>query len=139
GDPQTRRLVVHRHVPHVVILIGDHRADVTFVCKLHGFNSEACAKNAIEGGRWAAALQLSEHAGSRFFSSSFRDFMRNDIPNSSQPKFAAFDIALNLLPIFRARAFGDDNERAETASGFPTFYRLTHFVVTKRNARNKNT
>src|SRR5438477_11467737 len=88
-----------RNVPHLVILIADHRTEVSLVCELHGFNSEACAKNSVERGRSPAALQMSEHAGSRFFSSAFRDFARNHITNSTQPKFAAFDIAFNLLPI----------------------------------------
>ena len=108
-----------RNVPHLVILIADHRTEVTFVRKLHGFDPEACTEDPIEGGRWAAALQMSEHAGSRFFSSAFRDFVRNDIPNSSQSKFAAFDIALNLLAIFWPRAFGYDNERAESSRRAP--------------------
>src|SRR5205823_12304917 len=96
------------------------------------------AQDPIEGGRRPAALQMSEHARSRFFSSAFGDFARNHVANSAEAKFAAFDVAFNLLPIFRARAFGDDNERAETASGFPLLYRLSNFVVIKRNLRNQN-
>src|SRR5437763_5487067 len=123
---------------HLVILIANHRTKVTFVRQLDGFDPEACAEDPIEGGRWAAALQMSEHAGSRFLSRSLRDFMRNHIPNSSQSKFAAFDIALNLLAIFWPRAFGDDNERAESSRRFPLFYRLSNFVVIKRDLRNQN-
>src|SRR4029077_14232046 len=105
---------IHRvgdwNVAHLIILVADHGTEMSFVGQLDGFNPEACAEDPIEGGRWAAALQMPEHTRPRFFSSSFRDFARNDIADSAQSKFTAFDVAFNLLPIFRARAFGDDNE-----------------------------
>src|SRR5205823_13095500 len=81
---------------------------------------------------------MTEHARTRFLPSAFDNFARDNVADSAQSKFAAFNIAFNLLPIFRARAFGDNNERAETASGFPLLYRLSNFVVIKRNLRNQN-
>src|SRR5438552_1480240 len=137
-ESQSIHRVGDRNVAHLVILVADHGTEVTFVRKLHGFDPETRAQDPIECGRWAAALQMSEHARSRFFSSAFGDFARNHVANSAEAKFAAFDVAFNLLPIFRARAFGDDNKRAETASGYPLLYRLSNFVVIKRNLRNQN-
>src|SRR6266436_6298008 len=107
---QTVHRIGNRNVSDLIILVADHRPEMSFVGQLDGFNAEACAEDPIEGGRWAAALQMSEHAGSRFFSSAFGDFARNHIADSAEAKFAALDIALNLLAILRARAFGDDNE-----------------------------
>src|SRR5205823_1833940 len=75
---------IHRigdwNVSHLIILVADHEPEVTFVCQLHGFDSEACSKNAIKCRRCAAALQMSEHAGARFFSGSFGDFARDTSP-----------------------------------------------------------
>src|SRR5438552_5010858 len=138
NEPQTIHRVGDRNVAHLVILIADHRTEVTFVRKLYGFDPEARPEDPIEGGRWAAALQMSEHTRPRFFSSAFGDFARNHVANSAQSKFAAFNVACNLLPIFRARAFGYDNERAESSRGFSPFYCLSNFVVIKRNLRNQN-
>src|SRR5207237_7947 len=56
----------------------------------------------------------------------------------AKAKFAAFDVAFDLLTVFWSRALGDDNQRAETAGGFALFYRLSNFVVIKRNLGNQN-
>src|SRR5438876_10466532 len=108
-ESQAVHRVGDRDMAHLIVLVTNHGTEMSFVGQLHGFDPEARAQDPIEGGRWAAALQMSEHARSRFFSSAFRDFVRNDITNSSPSKFAAFNITLNLLAIFWPRAFGYDN------------------------------
>src|SRR5260370_8445996 len=81
---------------------------------------------------------MTEHARPRFFSSSFRNLARNHIADSTKAKFTAFDVALNLLAVFWSRAFSDDNERAEPASGFAFLYRVRDFSVIKRDLRNQD-
>src|SRR5438093_10013960 len=36
-----------RHVAHLIILVADHRAKVTFVCQLHGFYTETRGENSV--------------------------------------------------------------------------------------------
>jgi hypothetical protein len=77
---------------------------VPFVRQLHGFDSEPRSENPVLGRRRAAALEMTEHAATRFFSSLSCDFARDNFANSTQPKLARFDIAFHLLPMFRSGA-----------------------------------
>src|ERR1700730_2856749 len=137
-EAQTVHRIGDRNVSHLIILVTDHGTEMSFVGQLHGFNSEARAQDPVERGWWPAALQMSKHTRPRFFSRSFRDLTRYHIPDSAQSKFAAFDIAFNLLAISWPRAFGHDNERANPARGFPLLYRLSNLVVIKRDLRNQD-
>ncbi len=58
----------------------------------------------------AAALQMSKNAGARFFSGACGNFTRHHISNSTESKFSAFDVALNLLTVFGSRALRHDDE-----------------------------
>ena len=111
---------------------------MAFVRKLHGFYTKTCAEDSIESGRCTAALQMSEHAGARFFSGLFGDFARDHLADSAKTKFATFDVALDLLTVFWPRAFRYDNERAKPASGFALLNRRSNFVVIERDFGNQN-
>src|ERR1700674_497885 len=81
---------------------------------------------------------MAEHACTRFFSSAFGDLVRDHVADSAQSKFAAFDIAFNLLAIFWARALGNNHQGAEAAGRFASFYRIRDFVVIERDLRNQD-
>src|SRR5438034_11378390 len=65
-----------RHMPHLIILITNHRSEMAFVGQLHGFYAEARAQNSIKRRGRAAALQMSEHATARFLASALDDLTR---------------------------------------------------------------
>src|ERR1043166_8639642 len=110
---QTINGVSDRDMANLIILVTHHRSEVSFVCELDGFDAEAGPENAIERRRRAAALQMSEDASARFFSSAFSDLTRDDIANSTELEFAGLHVALNLLAIFWPRALGNDHKRIE--------------------------
>ena len=58
--------------------------------------------------------------------------MRNHIANSAEPKFAAFNVALDLLAILWPCAFSHDNKRAKPARDIASFYRVGDFLVIER-------
>src|SRR5438552_2562949 len=93
------------HVPHLIILIADHRSEVSLVCQLNGFHAKTCAQNSIEGVRRTTALQMSKPATARLLTSALGDLTRHDFADSSQPEFAILRLALYLLTVFRPGAF----------------------------------
>ena len=131
---------IHRigdwNVSHLIILVADHGPEVTFVCQLHGFDSEACSKNAIKCRRCTAALQMSEHAGARFFASALGDLSRYDIAHAAKTEFAVFTRTHYLLTVFGSRAFRNDHERAEIARRITFLDRGRNFIVIKRDLWN---
>src|SRR5207302_6557837 len=138
NESQSIHRIGDRDVTHLIILVADHGTEMSFVCKLHGFDAEARAQNAIERGRWTAALQMSKHTGARFFSSAFGNLARDDVANSAESKFAAVNVALDLLSVFWSRAFSDDDERCETSSRIASLDGVGDFVVIERDFRNQN-
>src|SRR5205814_13788 len=72
---------------------------------LNGFDPETCRKNAVQRRRRAAALEMAEHATTRFFTGANRDFARDNFANAAQPKLATFHVAFHLLAVFQSRAF----------------------------------
>ena len=127
-----------RNVSNLIILIADHRTEVPFIRQLNRFDTKTRAQSSVQRSWRAAALQMSEHTRSRFFSSSFGNFARNHIPDPTEPKFAAVDVAFDLLTIFWTRAFSDDDERAEPARSVAFFYRVRNFSVIERDLGNQN-
>ena len=125
-----------RNVADLVILVADHRSEVSLVRKLDSFHSESCAENSIERGGRAAALQMAKHTTTRFFAGALGDFTRDDFADSSEPEFAIFRFAHHLLTISWPGAFCDHNERAEIASGVACFDDSRNLVVIKRDLWN---
>src|SRR5438067_5364865 len=138
NQTQTIHGVGDRDVTGLVILIADHRTEMSFVRELDRFDAEACAENSIEGGRWAAALQMSKDTSARFFSSALGNLACDDIANSAESKFAAVDVALDLLSVFWSRAFSNDYERRETPSRIASLDGVCDFVVIERDFRNQD-
>ena len=79
---------------------------------------------------------MTQHAATRFFSSLFCDFARDNFANSTEPKLAAFDVAFHLLTVFRSRAFGNYNDSAKITGRFASVDHGGDFAVIERNFRN---
>src|SRR5205823_14078033 len=125
-----------RNVADLVILVADHRSEVSLVRELDSFHPESCAENSIERGGRAAALQMAKHTTTGFFAGALGDFTRHDFANSSEPEFAIFRLAHYLLTISWPGTFRDYNERTEISGGVACFDDSRNFVVIKRDLRN---
>src|ERR1700676_3863944 len=90
NQPQTIDRFGDRNVVRLIILVADHRSEMSFIRQLHCFNAEARAENSIERCRRAAALQMSEHTRTRFFAGAFGDLARDKVAERTQAKFTAF-------------------------------------------------
>src|SRR5205823_14253561 len=115
--PQTIERVGDGDVADLIVLIADHRSEVSFVDELHCFHAESGAENSIERRRRATALQMTKHTGAGFFPGARRNLMRHDVADSAQPKLAFFRFALYLLSILCARAFCDNDQRTQIPDG----------------------
>src|SRR4030095_4141558 len=71
-----------RHMSDLIILIADHRPEVSFARQLHGFHSETRRENSIQRRRRTAALQMTQNAAARFFTSAFGNLARDKLPDS---------------------------------------------------------
>src|ERR1043166_2636935 len=129
---QTIDGVRDRDMANLIILVTHHRSEVSFVCELDGFDAEAGPENAIERGWRAAALQMSQDASTRFFSSTPSNLARNDIANSTELEFAGLHVAFDLLAIFWPSALGHDYERIEPTCRVAFLDRVGDLVVIKQ-------
>ena len=121
---------------HLIVLITYHGPEVPLVSQLYGFDAEARGKNSVERCRRAASLEMAEHTTTRFFSSLFCDFACNDFTNSTEPKLAAFNVALHLLAVFGSRTFGNYNGSTKITGRFASVDHGGDFAVIERNFRN---
>src|ERR1700732_854096 len=121
---------------HLIVLITDHRSEMSFVGQLNGLHAEAGAENSIERGGRAAALQMPEHTGARLFASALGDLPRHDIADAAKTEFTFFTRAHYLLTVFGPRAFSNDPERAEISRRITFLDRGCNFIVIKRDLRN---
>src|SRR5437762_8462907 len=88
-----------RHVAYLIILVTDHRAEVTFVCQLHGFYAETRGENSVQRRRRATALEMAEHTAPRFLAGAFGNFPRHHVANPTKPKLACLNVALHLFAV----------------------------------------
>src|SRR5262249_29695520 len=58
--------VADRHTEHLVILITYHLTETAFGDEFDGVDAETGAKDAIQSGRRTTALEMAEHAATRF-------------------------------------------------------------------------
>src|SRR5260370_9889285 len=123
---------------HLIILITDHRSEMSFVGQLDRFDAKARAENAIERSGRAATLQMPQHATARLLSSALRNLARDNVADSSKSKFAVLGLAFYLLTIFGSSAFCYNNERAEITGSVTRFDRSRDSVVIERDFRNQN-
>src|SRR5205814_1030088 len=110
-EPKAVDRIGDRNMADLIVLIADHRSEVSFVDKLHCFHAESGAENSIERRRRATALQMTKHTGAGFFPGARRNLMRHDVADSAEAKLAFFRFAFNLLSILWARAFCDNDQR----------------------------
>src|SRR4051794_26036476 len=68
-----------RHVPNLIVLVTNHRAEMAFVRELNRFDSEPRAQNSIQCRRRSTPLKMSEHATAGLLVRSCRDLSSNDI------------------------------------------------------------
>src|SRR5712691_2680797 len=122
NQPQAINRVGDRDMPDLIVLIADHRSEMSFICQLHRLHAEACAKNSIEGGGRTAALQMPENTATCLFAGTFGNLLRNDLADPPKTKFSAFHLTLDLLTVFGSRAFSHDHERAKAAPDIPFLY-----------------
>src|SRR6266404_929378 len=137
-QPQPIDRIGDRDMPHLIVLITDHRSEMSFICQLHRLDPEARTKNSIESGGRTAPLQMSEYAAAGLFASTFSNLLRNDLADAAETKFSAFHLTLDLLTVFWLRPFVHDDERAKITPGIPFLYRCRDLVVVKRDFRNQN-
>src|SRR5438552_17100972 len=81
---------------------------------------------------------MSKDTRASFLTSTRCNFVRNDVPHATKAKFAFLHLALDLLSVFRPRAFGDDDKRAEVASGVSRANSTCYFFEIKRDFGNQN-
>ena len=86
---QTIHRVGDRHMAHLVILVADHRAELSFVDQLHRLDAEARAEDPVERGRRAAALEMPKDRAARFLSGA-----RGDLARDYAADAAVFDLRL---------------------------------------------
>ena len=119
-----------------IILITDHRAKVSFIRQLHGFNSKTRCKNAVQRRRRAAALEMTKHTAARLFPGAFCDFAGHGVANSTKPKLARLNVALYLFAMFWSCAFRNHDDRSQTTSSLARLNHASDLVVIERNFRN---
>jgi len=127
-EAQTIDCIYDRNVAELVVLVADHAAEMSFVCELDCSYSKTRAERPVERSRRSAALQMSKNACARFLSSAFGNFAGNDVADSAEPKFAAFDIAFDLLTVFWPRPFRHHDKRPEPTRGVAFFNRSDNFI-----------
>src|ERR1700737_1186858 len=136
NEPQSIDRIGNRDMAPLIVLITDHRSEMSFVGQMDSLHAEAGAENSIERGGRAAALQMPEHTGARLFASALSDLPRYDIADAAKTEFAVFTRTHDLLTIFGSRAFRNDHERAEIARRITFLDRGRNFIVIKRDLRN---
>src|SRR6266446_3297433 len=136
NQPQAIDRIGDRDMAHLIVLITDHRSEMSFVGQLNGLHAEAGAENPIERGGRAAALQMPEHAGARFFASALGDLSRYDIAHAAKTEFAVFTRTHYLLTVFGSRAFPTHHSSDEVARAVTFLDRGRNFIVIKRDLRN---
>jgi hypothetical protein len=78
-EAETIDRVGNRDAAHLIVLITDHRAEMTFIRQLDGLNPETRGQNSIQHRRRTAALKMTEDATARFLAGAPGDFPRHDI------------------------------------------------------------
>src|SRR5439155_6523519 len=126
------------HVAHLIILVADHRSNMSFVGQLHSLHSETRGENSIQRRGRTAALQMTQNAAARFFISAFGDLMRHEFANSAEPKFAAFHVALHLLAMFWPRTFCDNHDRAQVTSRLTRLDHASDLIEVEWDFGNQN-
>jgi hypothetical protein len=81
---------------------------------------------------------MTEHATTRFFTGTFRDFARDNFANTPQPKLATFHVAFHLFAVFRSRTFGSDDHSSKVAGRFARVDHARDFFVIERDFGNQN-
>ena len=111
---------------------------MTLVGQLDGFDSEARPEDAIERGRCAAALQMSEHAAARFLARPHRQLLRHNLANPAKAIFPRSRLMQHLLTIPGLCAFRGDDERAQAPRHIPPFDEFRQLFVIEWDLRNQN-
>jgi hypothetical protein len=111
---------------------------VPLIRQLDGFHAKAGRENPVERCRRAAALEVTEHATTRFFACLFSDFVRNNFADSTEPKLAAFYVAFHLFTVFRSRAFRNHNDSSKVTCCLTRFDHPRYIVVIEWNFGNQN-
>jgi hypothetical protein len=127
-----------RHMSDLIILIADHRPEVSFARQLHGFHPETRRENSIQR-RWrTAALQMAKNAAARFFTGASGDLTRHELGNSAEPKFAAFHVLFHLFAMFWPRAFCDDYDRTQITGRLARLDHARDFVEVEWDFGNQD-
>src|SRR5215469_18404575 len=81
---------------------------------------------------------MAEHARTRFFTSAYYDFARDDFANTAQPKLPTFHIAFHLFAVLLSRAFRSDNHGSKVTGRFARIYHARDLFVIERDFGNQN-
>src|SRR4029077_14549604 len=81
---------------------------------------------------------MTEHATTRFFTGTFRDFARDNFANPTKPKLATFHVAFHLFAVFRSRTFRSDNHSPEVTGHFARIDYVRDLFVIERDFGNQN-
>src|SRR5207253_6409202 len=101
-------------------------------------DTESSAENAVERRRCAPTLQVTKHAGARFFSGARCNFSRYDVADSAQAELAFFRFAFHLLSILWTRAFCDNDQRTQIPGGITRANGVGHSVEIEWNFRDQD-
>src|SRR5438477_1006410 len=81
---------------------------------------------------------MPKYTRASFLASTRCNFAGDNVPHATEAKFAFLHLTFDLLSVFRPRAFGDDDKRAEVASGVSRANSIRHFFEIKRDFGNQN-
>src|SRR5207248_3926567 len=92
-------------------------------------------------GDWSSDVcssDLAEYTTTRLFSSVCCDLACDNFGDPTEPKFAAFDVALDLLAVFGSRTFGNNNDSAKVTGCLARFDHAGDLLVIEWNFGNQD-
>lgn len=156
ADPEGARglddLAVDRHLPHFSYRLGNldrhhiggleryHVSEPAFVNELHGADAEARAKDTVEVGGPAAALEVAEDDDPSFFVCTFLDFLGNDFSDTAQACFVFVGCIAggDVLAACLHCAFCDDDKGEVFVLGFAFGDFPADTFIVKRDFRDED-
>src|ERR1700730_6455742 len=135
---ETLDRIGNRCVKNPIILIAYHRAEFTFINKLHGLDAEAYAEKTIEGRRRSSSLKMAENTTSRFLPRTFHHLARHDLSDATQSMLPVSVFSKILFPILGFGAFRHNDHRALISLGITFPHRFGYVIPCEGNFGKQN-